>query len=113
MKRELKIGEKVTIILDPLSHGAKMSDLHIDVEILDVQGCPQTFENPDSEQETEIDLDVAVYRVISQKEMDGDSEVDYGNWGSMLGRVQTIIRILNGDWKHTCWPVSVEFKGEN
>ena len=101
---ELEADQKVKILLEPLSHGARMTSLLIEALILDVQTAPQCHDD------FEADISVAAYRVTSEDEVDDNGiSVDDGSWSPMTGAVQTMIKIGDGPWTHTTWPSVVNF----
>jgi hypothetical protein len=118
--KTLTVNQKVKINIDPLSHGDDMSYLRIEVEVLDVQGTSHVIEVDDGEFEVELKLDVAILRVVSQEEFDyfeaEPTPLPPGrsgsNWGdSMVGSYMSIVR-FNEVWRHTYWPIDVDFVEE-
>ncbi len=111
-KKEFKVGDKVKILLDPLSHGGDMSSLLLEVEVLDREESIQC----DDDGGVEVMLDVAIYRVLSEKEVEwgGGEEVSYGNWAHspMVGRFESIVSLNGGRWHYTVWPTEVDFVEE-
>jgi len=111
MKKVLNAGDVVMMDLDPLSHGNDMSILRLTVEILRVDDALQNNDDED----VEIDLAVAIYRVLEQQERDYAKDQPLpkdrsgSGWAPEVGQVFSIVSIGDGPWRHTYWPLEVKF----
>ena len=108
-QKPLKVGDRVRILLDPLSHGKDMSSLKISAEIIN---CDDMFLY---EGNTESQISVAVFRILTQNEVElgGGESVSFGNWNpSMVDRTYIIVSIDKAAWMHMAWNVKVDFMEE-
>lgn len=106
MSKELKAGDVVKVLVDPLSHGENMVSLLVEVEI---EQCDTVrVEALDSE----LVIDVAIARTVSQQATEYGNHLvlkeDDGTWGDLVGNLESWIRVDGGSWQYTCWQIDVD-----
>ena len=110
--RELKGNDRFFVLLDPLSHGDNMLSCLVEYEAIRVD--PAVVSNS-AENEVELEIEVAVLRVISAITTEyGNENVpspDDGSWRpeKMVGQIWTIVRACDQSWQHVLLNNEVDF----
>jgi hypothetical protein len=108
VRKKLKVGDVVKILLDPLSHGEDLTSLLIEGQVLVSDHGSQS----DYGEGIEFELAVASYKITGQTEMELGELVpkNSGNWPDLVGKVETMTAINDGPWTHMSWPTEVDFR---
>jgi hypothetical protein len=93
--RNLTVGEIVSVVLDPLSHGDDMKTCIIKCEVLVVDEFLLNHQGDD-----DIMMSSAVVRIVETEKVEGWSNLD-----------RTILQWYRTDeeWQHCVWPGEVVF----